>query len=171
MRKNRFYTALLLTSALTASLFSGCSKSETDVEIPFTDITWGSSLDDIIELEGEDYESYDSVYDGTTYSYPKSYDGMDGDIKYMFDDKDKLVCIAWQCSAPDADALDDIYTDIHSSLEDTYGESGYNSGHSTNHGDVWYLEEGDIILSAVTTDSMNALLYSYLHPDVSNQEK
>lgn len=172
MKKTRILALITLASLLVTGTAAGCSSEEADVSIPFSDITWENSLDDIIAVEGDEYESYDSVYNGTTYSFPKTFDGIEGEVKYMFDDNDELMCIAWQCSTADASELENVYSDIHSDLEDTYGESGYNSdSHSSNRGDVWYREEGDIVLSAVTTSTMNALLYSYLHPDVSNQEK
>ena len=59
------------------------------------------TLDDIQALEGDSGESYDSVYDGTTYTYEKEYDGLKGTIKYMFDDKEKLVCLSWMYETDD----------------------------------------------------------------------
>ena len=55
-------------------------------------------------------------------------------------------------------------------MEDTYGESGYDSENPTNYGDVWYLENGNILLMVVTTDTQQALQYSYLNPEVSTKE-
>ena len=81
-------TALILIAVLTA----GCQKSEGTC--PFTDISWGDTLEDITELEGDSSESYDSIYDGTTYTFPKEYIGLKGTIKYSFDDKDRLVGIS-----------------------------------------------------------------------------
>ena len=64
-------------------------------ECPFTTITWENSLADIKKLEGEPAETDDSGYDGLAYIYPKTYNGKDGYIYYMFDDKEKLVSLLW----------------------------------------------------------------------------
>lgn len=149
----------------------GQAKSAAILDCPYTSLGWESSLEDVITAEGDGFSTYDSVYGGLCYTYPKEYNGLQGTVKYMFDDKEKLVSVAWAYHTDDADALLTLYETICASVESSYGESGYHTGSVGNYGDVWYLESGDIILSSMSTDELMALQYSYLHPSVSNTEK
>lgn len=169
MKYKRSLLSILIIIVLASLALSGCSEKEPDVVCPFTELSWDATYDDMVKLEGKDYESYPSVYSGTTYSYPMKYMDQEGTLKYMYDDKDVLMSVAWACDG-DVDTLDKIYNTIHKELVDTYGESGYNTGNVTNYGDVWYLEGGHIILSAVTTEQQKALQYSYQNPAASEEE-
>lgn len=154
------------------TLFTGCTGSKKhDAVCPFSDLTWDASPEDVIASEGDDYQTYDSIYNGSTYTFPKRYLEQDGTIKYMFDDKDALMCFAWTVQSDDEASLRSLYDKIHAQLVKSYGESGYNTDKSTNYGDVWHLEQGDIVLSVMKTSSQKALQYSYTHPDVSYNAK
>ncbi|GAA0807338.1 hypothetical protein GCM10008910_47270 [Faecalicatena orotica] len=170
MKHLRSIVAVVLTLILFSSVLTGCSSSGKTVEFPFTSITWDDTIDDMVELEGTSDNTYDSIYGGTTYAYPKEYLDLKGTVKYMYDGDEKLMCVAWVYSADLSDDLEETYDTIHEKLEKAHGESGYNTENSTNHGSVWYLDEGNIILSAVTTDTQKALQYSYLNPAVSTKE-
>lgn len=160
-----------VATALTGCSFDKNSSSKKSLGLPFTKLTWDNSYDDMVALEGKSTATYDSIYKGTTYTYPKKYLGLDGTINYMYDDANKLMCVAWSYSATSADDLKSTYKKIHDQLKNSYGASGYNTSNQTNYGDVWYRDEGDIILSAATTNSIKALQYAYLNPVVSNKEK
>ena len=121
--------------------------------------------------EGTDHETYDSVYGGITYTYPKEYAGVSGTIKYMYDADEKLASIAWAYGSDDADELRGLYETIHSDLVAAHGDSGYNTEKGTNYGDVWYLEDGNIIISAMITDSQKALQYAYISPTQSTAKE
>lgn len=168
MKHLRTFFSVSLILTLTVSALTGCKSRPQDVNCPLTEMTWENSVEDVIAAEGDDYTTYESVYNGTTYVFPKDYLGMNGTLKYMFDDNDELMCVAWTYSSDTEDDLQDTYSQIHKQLEDTYGESGYDTKQQTNYGDVWHLEGGDIIISAVTTGTQKALQYSYLNPKVSN---
>ena len=161
--------SLCLAASLTACLFAGCGSkgSDSQPDCPFSELKWSSSVKDMEKAEGTDYETYDSVYGGTTYTYPKEFKGSAGTVKYMFDDKDRLAGIAWAYGSEDADEVYGLYDDIHKDLVDTYGDSGYNTDKETNYGDVWYRSEGNIIISTMVTNSQKALQYSYLSPEQS----
>lgn len=162
-----FHLKPFLFLILTTCFLAGCGSASSAV-CPFTEIVWEDTLEDITALEGEPSQTYPSVYNGSVYVYPKKYQSWDGNIKYMFDDKNELMCISWTYDDSDS-SVTEIYQSIHEQLEASYGESGYSTNSSSNYGDVWYLDEGNIILSAVTTDSQNALQYSYLNPAVSEK--
>lgn len=172
MIKKKFFRICLAVSLLTAVL-TGCgSRSAAPAEgCPFSDLTWESSVSDMEKNEGTDHETYDSVYGGITYTYPKEYAGVSGTIKYMYDADEKLASIAWAYGSDDADELRGLYETIHSDLVAAHGDSGYNTEKGTNYGDVWYLEDGNIIISAMITDSQKALQYAYISPTHSTAKE
>lgn len=165
--KHTRLAGFILFLTLLSGFLTGCDRSLT---APFTSLTWEHSYDDMTRLEGSDYKSYDSVYSGTTYSYPKKYLDIDGTIKYMYDAAGTLMCIAWVYSGDTDEDLKGMYDTIHDELVDVHGESGYNADSATNYGDVWYLDDGHIVLSVMTTDTQKALQYSYMNPKASEEE-
>ncbi len=172
--KNITKLPLLLTLSLCLLCICSCNQTEDSSEkavAPFTEAFWSSSVDDVIATEGASSYTYDSVYGGTTYTYPKEYSKKSGTVKYMFDEKDDLMCIAWAYGSDDEKELYDLYDEINQSVNDIYGESNYNADNNkTNYGNVWHLESGDIILSTMVTADNKALQYAYLNPAASNTE-
>lgn len=144
-------------------------SNSTALEAPFTDVTWETTDEELKAKLGTDYEAYDSVYGGITYSYKAEYDDFSGVVKYMYDDKKELKCVALALSFEDAKSQSAAYEKLHSELVEEYGESGFNSKNYTSQGDVWYRENGDILISAMTTNTQKAVQYSYLHPSVSHE--
>lgn len=161
--------SLCLTLFFAAALFCGCGskKSEALPDCPFSELKWESSVKDMENVEGTDHETYDSVYGGTTYTYDREYQGVPGTVKYMFDQDDKLASIAWAYGSDDAEELYKLYDTIHADVVAAHGESGYNTQKETNYGDVWYLEDGNIIISTMVTDSQKALQFAFLSPEQS----
>ncbi len=140
---------------------------------PFCNAGWDDTVDSVMAEEGEDYQTYPSVYGGTTYTYPKEYLEKSGTVKYMFDAEDRLMSIAWAYGSDNTAELHLLYDTINENVNETYGASTYNADNSNsvgNFGNVWHREDGDIILSTMITSETKALQYSYLHPSVSNKE-
>lgn len=160
---------LFLPISLCLLCVYGAAQS-TSAATPFSPISWEDDSSDVIALSNNHYDTYDSVYGGLCYTYPQKYQGKDGMIKYMFDDRNRLMSVAWTYSAPSQEELFALYDQLHAEIEAVYGTSGYNSDTGTSAGDVWYLEDGDIIISIMNTASIKALQYSYLHPEVSNHQ-
>ena len=55
------------------------------------------------------------------------------------------------------------------------GESGFKYksdkfADMSTPGDVWYLETGNVSLTAVDTSDVKAVQYTFLHPDVSEEK-
>lgn len=150
-----------------ANTFKNSSVNILDdiIDIPFTDAPSHITYDIMIEFEGNDYVSYASVYNGTTYTYPKNYHNLNGTIKYMFDNNDEIKCVAWSYSSDNLEELENEYLAIDTELKVKYGKSNYNPNGSSNHGNVWYLDGYNIILSAMTTDTQQVLQYSYTFLD------
>lgn len=147
-------------------LLAGCGKDNPPAS-PFSDISWNHTAEDIIAYEGDGYSTYDSVYGGICYTYPKDYQNRQGTIKYMFDEKGRLMSIAWAYSAEEEQELYDFYDFIEEDVNTLTNETEVTS----NAGHVWHREEGNIVLSLMITSDLKALQYAYLHPDVSNSPK
>lgn len=157
-----------LLPALIALFLCGCGKDSVPTPVsPFSDSTWEYTAEEIAAYEGTDCTTYDSVYGGTCYTYPKAYQNRQGTIKYMFNDENRLVCIAWTCASDEEQDLYDFYDLIEESVNSQTGETD-----TTSHaGRVWYRENGNIVLSLMITSDLKALQYAYLHPDVSSPPK
>lgn len=159
--------------SLSAAIICGCgSKASAALpDCPFSELKWASSVKDMEKTEGTEYDTYDSVYGGTTYTYEKNYLDKTGTVKYMFDEKEQLAGIAWAYSSEDEDELLSVYETIHASLVSTYGESGYNTNKETNYGDVWYREDGNIIISTMLTNEQKALQFAFVSPEQSTDQE
>ena len=166
-RKQTLSLGLMLLLAATLVVGCGTKSASSSPDCPFSELSWSSSVSDMISVEGEDYETYDSVYGGTTYTYERAYKDATGTVKYMFDDKEKLASIAWAYGSDNEGELYTLYHSIHADLVETYGESGYQTEKETNYGDVWYRKEGNILISTMVTESQKALQFAYLSPEHS----
>lgn len=152
-------------------LLAGCgTPHEVNYSVPFSSLTWGDSCEKMKEAESGDAETYESIYGGDTYVYPKEYQGYAGHIKYMYDKEGRLVSIAWLYSSENLEELQELYDRFHGQIVEEHGESEYAAQHSTNYGDAWHLKGGDIVLSVMTTEEQRALQYCYMSPEVSSAE-
>lgn len=161
-------SCLFTTFVIGISTLCGCSEKE--VTCPFTEFTWESTLEDIQEGSGELLNSYESIYDGMTYSYAKEYDGMEGTIKYMFDENNELMSMAWLYIPESDEDLENVYAKLCDETTDLYGESGFSSEQLGAKGEVWYLEDGNILVGVMSTGVNEAVQYQFFHPDVSSEK-
>lgn len=160
--------ALFLTlTLLFTGLLSGCGKKT--IQCPFTDLGWDATTEELFEKEGPCEEPYNSTYGGLVYTYPSSYMGYDGTIKYMFDENNILMNVAFAYSSEEPGNIKEFYDRLSSGIEEEYGKSSYDTDTPTNYGKVWELNEGHIILSVLLTDSNKALQIAYVNP--LDQEK
>lgn len=174
MKRNKMFPAVIcmVSSLLTAAC--GTKENAPVLVCPFTAVSWDATASDAATAEGvstDDASRYDSVYGGPCYTYPKEYNGLMGTIKYMFNQDEKLMCVAWTYGCDDAEELLSLYESINNSVSEKYGESGYAADHPGNAGNVWYLETGDIVLTTMVTEENKALQYAYLHPSVSGRNE
>lgn len=162
--KLRRTAALLLgLTLLSATLLSGCGKVAA-IDCPFTDLDWETTTEELFEAEGPCNEPYKSPYGGMVYSYPASYMGYDGTIKYMYDENAILMNVAFAYGSEDAEELKTFYDKLVSDVEKEHGKSSYDTDGTTNYGKVWELKEGHIILSVMLTNSNKALQIAYVNP-------
>lgn len=164
----RMIASLLLLTFVFSAL--GCASSKKEVTIPFTEITWESSLKEVQALEGELQDSYYSSYKGTTYVYEKEYLGLKGSIKYMFDAEENLRSVAWLYLPESKEDLENVYADLVKQTNKLYGESGFDSDMTTAKGAVWYLEGGNILIGVMSTGVNEAVQYQFFHPEVSSEK-
>ncbi len=131
------------------------------MHIPFSELNWTSTYEDMVKAEGELFVTYPST-GGTTYQYIKEYLGKSGYLKYHFGDNGTLLGIAWACEAADAEELKILYDSITSDLIGSYGE-----GRSTASGlnEVWELADGtEIHVNSGFGGSDFSLQYFYVNP-------
>jgi len=146
----------------------GCGNVE-PIDCPFTDLGWETTEEELFEAKGDYLTSYKSTYGGTTYTYEGSYMDKKGTIKYMYDEDGILMNVAWAYGSTQEEELKELYDEIHSGIEEEYGESDYSPASSTNYGATWDLKEGNILLSVMITESNKALQIAYVNP--LNEEK
>ena len=169
MNLRKFCTIGLSIVMAAGMLLTGCGKKTAQIA-PFSDATWETVESDLATLEtGEEKETYPSMYYGQTHTYAKSYLDYDGTVKYMFDDKGQLMGLAWTVVAKSEAQDQEIYKTLKDKLKKEYGDSTDRSG-ATNAGDVWYTEEGDIILIGSSTDKLKVVQCGYLNPLVSGED-
>ena len=164
---HKFIASLLFLASLS---LCGCSSASKKAIIPFTEITWESSVEDVQALEGELQDSYYSSYNGTTYVYEKEYLGLPGSVKYMFDDEEKLMSMAWLYLPESDEDLEEVYADLVKQTNNLYGKSGFDSDMNTAKGEVWYLEDGNILIGVMSTGVNEAIQYQFFHPEVSSEK-
>ena len=168
MKRTRRIISLLLAMLFCFTCVSGCKKQTELVTCPFTDITWDNTLEEIKSSNGEPIETRDSLYDGKSYLFPKEYKGYNGTVYYIFDDKEKLVSMAWGCTAESSEQLSELYDELYTEITEKYGESDYNP--QLGGGSVWYTDGGNIVLFNIDTEEYKTLQLNYVHPDVAEKE-
>lgn len=136
-------------------------------DIPFTELSFLSTIDDVMKTEGDKYETYDSIYNGTTYTYDKTYMDKSGTIKYMFDEGEELVNIAWTCSFIDDNETISAYNDALAAIEKDYGAPTKNVDGFKNYAETWKLANCNIVVSAVTTSDAKMIQIAFLNPKVA----
>lgn len=157
----------LFLSAILVLFSGGCGKAPANIPVsPFSDADWTCTAEDILSFEGDDFTTYDSVYGGLCYTYPKVYEDHQGTIKYMLDEEGQLKCIAFTFSAEEEQELYSFYELVEESVN---AKIPFETDKAANSGHIWYRQEGNIILSLMITSDLKALQYSYLHPDVSSK--
>ena len=170
MKLRKFFAVGLIMVLAVGVMFTGCGKKTSAQIAPFSDATWELTESDLPTLEpGEEKETYPSMYYGQTHTFDKAYLDYEGTVKYMFDDKGQLMGLAWTVVAKSEAQYQEIYNKLKDQLKKEYGDSTDRSG-QTNAGDVWYTEDGDIVLIGSSTDKLKVVQCGYLNPAVSGED-
>ena len=157
-----------ILTVLSLSVMTACGSSSF-INCPFTEISWDSTTDDMIRLEGEGYDTYDSIYKGLTYTYPKEYLGMGGMIKYMYDDKGKLCNVSWSYTGEGEEEVIKIYRAVVDDMTKLHGESKNDDGVG-NYCEMWKTDDGTVMANAVITNDTKVMQIAYMNSDVSKQQ-
>ena len=166
MRRKNF--VILLACCAVLSFSTGCGSSSAKMNCPYTDLSWNASVDDMTASEGANYETYDSIYKGMTYTYPKTYLDKEGIIKYMYDAEGNLCNISWSYAGDTADDVLKVFRAVCDDTEDLHGEGTDDNGVG-NYCMVWKREEGTIMVNAVITNDTRVMQVAYMSADVSHQ--
>lgn len=170
-KKHIISLPLILLMFLTLFLFlTGCSGGKTAIGCPFTELSWNDSKKDMEKIEGEPLETYDSIYNGTTYTYSKKYLEKDGVVKYMYDDKDQLCNVAWSYTGETAEDVIEVYKNVCSDTEKKYGTGTSDDGVG-NYCQMWITDSETIMANAVITNDVTVMQIAYMSSKVSKQGK
>lgn len=168
MTKLKTYLITILLAASMAAAV-GCSQSKSSINCPFTGLSWESTTDEMIALEGDDYETYDSIYKGLTYTYPKEYLGNNGMIKYMYDDKGTLCNVSWSYQSDDEEDVKAVYDSICGEMNKLHGDSRNDDGIG-NYCEIWSSNGGTVMANAVITNDAKVMQIAYMSAQVSKQQ-
>ena len=162
----------VLTLCITAL---ACKPATPKLTIPYTEMTWNNTLEDIQSAEGELLSTSPSAYNGTTYVFEKEFLDVKGNIKYSFDEKNTLKSIGWMYSSASIDELEALYKKICSETANHYGECDLDTADSSKlkssavKANFWYLDDGNIQILLIYAADYSVLQIQYIHPDVASE--
>lgn len=142
---------------------AGPSEHNEDPVCPFSSAVWSQKEEEIKANEGEPESILLSVYGGNLLTYSKNYLGRSGTLKYMFSEDGDLASIAWAFITSEPDDLITLYEEIDRYELEKNGESQFSSENSTSYGDVWYLNDCDILISTIFGNDSCGLQYAYIN--------
>lgn len=158
---------LIIFMAVTALLLcGGCGRQKAVINCPFTELVWDSTTDDMIALEGDGFDTYESIYKGMTYTYPKEYLGKAGMIKYMYDADGKLCNVSWSYTGEAEEELMDVYRAVCDEAAKLHGRSTNDDGVG-NYCETWITDGGTVMANAVVTNDTKVMQIAYMNPEVS----
>ena len=166
------FSLLALVLCITAL---ACKPTKKELTIPYSEMTWNNTLEDIKSIEGELVTTSPSAYNGTTYVFEKEYLDVKGNIKYSFDENNALKSIGWMYSSASIDELETLYQRTCSETEDSYGKCDLDTENSSKlknsavKANFWYLEDGNIQILLIYAADYSVLQIQYVHPDVASE--
>ena len=161
-------TAALVLSAVL--LTCACGGEKGGFDCPFSQVEWTVTPEALTSALGEPEEKYASVYGGETYVYAGDYLGEHGSVKYMFSEEGRLASMAWSLTG-EPEEIGRVLKELNDAETGLRGESGFRSDNSAANGNVWYLDEGDIMLTGVTVNGTAALQYAYIAREFSKRDE
>ena len=163
-----FIPLMILT--VLSFVLTGCGRSKSLAGCSFSELGWDSTTEEMIAVEGDKYDTYDSIYKGITYTYPKVYLDTPGMIKYMYDDSDRLCNISWSYTGESAEDVGRAYDGVCADIEKTFGKGNDDDGVG-NRSRIWVTDSGTIMVSSVTTSDTNVMQIAFMRKEVSKQQK
>lgn len=165
--------ALMLIPLILLSLCA-CSAEQVPAMTgaPFCEnACWDWDTERVTEEYGECAAPYASVYGGITLSYPLAWQEREGTVKFMFSEDGRLASVAWTLITESAEVLDEVYDTIIGLEAEKNGTDGSLSQGVGNYGALWYLEDRDVLVTAVSVGGSCGLQYSYIGLDFSGRDR
>ena len=159
-----------LAALISVIILAGCSGRGAAIGCPFTELGWETTEEEMKKTEAGLIETYDSIYKGTTYTYPRQYLGTDGVIKYMYDDRGKLCNVSWSYTGDSADQVMEVYRAVCDDTEKLFG-SGEDDDGVGNYCRMWLTDSGTVMANAVITNDVTVMQIAYMSAEVSKQGK
>lgn len=163
-----------LTVGLIISVASCGNPINTEADsnhIPFSDMKWSSNSEDLLKLYGEYSDQYESSYGGPCYVYEGiEYEGIEGNVRYFFDESDTLVCVEFYSNFATAEELDSAFQEEKERLTASYGDSDFQVNESGTKGEGWYRAEGNIGILSISFFARYELQVKYLNSIISLEE-
>ena len=153
---------LLLPAILLVLLFTACGQKGDTSIAPFTEVKWGSTLDQICEFEGSEYEESLSMSGGYNYIYPKQYLGFDGYVKYNIDDNGSLSNVSWYYIGNDELETVKMYSAIREDTTKYLGKETPLDNSNIYSGIQWENENSKVMLISFAQNDEFAVQVSYL---------
>lgn len=168
MKKTVILLAVLLV--LTAGSSGGLSLAQAS-PFPFTEATWDSSIEDLITLHGsEPSEEYQSNLGGPCYIFRNiSYNGMNGFIRYLYNDKNELSEVFFDVNFSSAEQALQAYNDFCNLYSQKYGKSGYSMDENGVIANVWYRKNGNVGVMVSNVLNIHLLRITYASPEISTK--
>ena len=147
-------------------LFTACGQKDiTPTDVPFTEVTWNSTLEQICEAEGADYEESLSMAGGNNYIYANQYLGYDGFVQYNIDDTGNLAGISWFYIGNDFATANEIYEAIEKDTSSLLGKVEPIDSSNIHAGYKWETKDCTVFLIAFAQNEEYAVQISYLIKD------
>lgn len=162
------YKILLILTTAAALVLAGCGSKKSSINCPFTELSWESTTDEMIAAEGNGYDTYDSIYKGLTYTYPKEYLGNEGMIKYMYDGNGTLCNVSWSYTGDSEESVMNVYDAVCAEMNSLHGDSKSDDGIG-NYCEIWSSNGGTVMANAVITNDTKVMQIAYMSAAVSKQ--
>ena len=153
---------LLLPIVLLILLLSACGQKGKDSIAPFTAVKWESTLDQICEIEGAEYEESLSMSGGSNYIYPKQYLNFDGYVKYNIDDEGTLSGVSWYYIGNDDLETVKMYSAIREDTTKFFGKETPLDSSNIYSGIQWEDEDSKVMLISFAQNDEYAVQITYL---------
>ena len=141
LRMKRFLSLLICLTFILLQF--GCSFAGGDNSPYITpDLTWNSEISAIKELYGDNSEQYETEDGCIGYKYEYTYDGISGDLRFIFDKDNKLSKVSFQSVIDAEDEFDTISSRWLSTLKEKYGEAYFEN----ESGSIWLADDEAISL-------------------------
>lgn len=160
-------STFLLIMGLSLFALTGCGAKKDSTNIPFSDFEWNATQEEIEKTNGVSAEAYDGIYGGKALVYDKQYQGLPGQVIYMFNTDGKLADIAWKTVNESDETLTNLLDKVSSELTKTYGEKTFDNTAATAVGGKW--EDGNIhiLVNKVDLGGTYVLQIAYLNQETA----